>query len=256
MKRILLIGEFNKSMDNLNESLISYFQVQVCPMEVDNVQNLIKIAKPDCIIVCVTDAFEKEQEILSVIANKRIKLPVLMIGKKVDCERYWATYHAPQFDMMFRPIMKNALLDKCNTLLRIQDKEETEVSTEEKPQKHILVVDDNALVLRNVKDMLEPDYKVSVANSGEQALKFIPIKNPDLILLDYEMPYMDGKKTFQKIRQDCTGQEIPVIFLTGVADKEHILDVLQLEPAGYLLKPPALDKLLNAIENVFHKKED
>lgn len=93
-------------------------------------------------------------------------------------------------------------------------------------------------------------HKVFLATSGEQALKCIPKESPDLILLDYEMPEMNGKEVFEKIKADAYSKEIPVIFLTGVADKEHIYAVLQLNPAGYFLKPPNRSKLLEAIEGI------
>lgn len=113
----------------------------------------------------------------------------------------------------------------------------------------ILVVDDSPVTLRGMKAMLDKDYEVSVATSGEQALKSIKKKRPDLVLLDYEMPGLDGRETLEKIREDEEISDIPVIFLTGVADKEHIAAVLKLGPAGYMLKPAEKEKLMGTIEN-------
>lgn len=147
--------------------------------------------------------------------------------------------------------MKEDLLKQYNQNLNLNNLENGQSDCGEEIEdgkKRILVVDDSALVLRNIKAMLEPKYRVFVATSGEQALKFIPEKKPNLILLDYEMPEMNGKETFEKIKADEMSKDIPVIFLTGVDDKEHIFAVLQLNPAGYFLKPPTRSKLLDAIE--------
>lgn len=76
-------------------------------------------------------------------------------------------------------------------------------------------------------------------------------KHPDLILLDYEMPGWDGKRTLEEIRKDEEIMDIPVMFLTGVADKEHIAAVLGMKPEGYLLKPVEQSKLLSMIEEIF-----
>ena len=73
-------------------------------------------------------------------------------------------------------------------------------------------------------------------------------KRPDLILLDYEMPVCDGRQTLEMIRADADLMDIPVIFLTGVSDRAHIEAVLGLKPAGYLLKPPIREKIVEAIE--------
>ena len=84
----------------------------------------------------------------------------------------------------------------------------------------------------------------------EKGLAVAKKKHPDLILLDYEMPGWDGRETLEKIREDEEISDIPVVFLTGMADMEHISAVLKLSPAGYLLKPAEKEKLLGTIEEV------
>lgn len=121
----------------------------------------------------------------------------------------------------------------------------------EERKKRILIVDDSAMSLRSIKATLDPTYEVSVATDGEKGLAMAKKKHPDLILLDYEMPGWDGKKTLEEIRKDEEIMDIPVMFLTGVADKEHIAAVLGMKPEGYLLKPVEQSKLLSMIEEIF-----
>ena len=130
---------------------------------------------------------------------------------------------------------------------------ETSETKETQPAKKklVLVVDDSGLILRNVKSLIETKYQVNVVTSGEKALVSIEKRRPDLILLDYDMPGWDGKMTLEKIRENPNYQDIPVVFLTGVAEKERITSVLHLNPAGYILKPPDKEKLLGIIkENI------
>ena len=122
-------------------------------------------------------------------------------------------------------------------------------------RKQILVVDDNAMLLRNMKYLLEDKYNVSVAASGPQALNSIRRQKPDLILLDYEMPEMNGIETLEAIRSDNTMKDIPVIFLTAVADSDVVTEVAKLKPQGYTLKPPVRSKLLEVIERVLKESE-
>ena len=75
-------------------------------------------------------------------------------------------------------------------------------------------------------------------------------KKPDMIFLDYEMPICDGKMTLEMIRGMEESKDIPVVFLTGVSDKEHIAAVLDLKPAGYLLKPADAERIYSIIEKV------
>lgn len=118
-------------------------------------------------------------------------------------------------------------------------------------KKHILVVDDNPLMLKVIRESLRDRYEVATAINGKIARKYLTSKSVDLILLDYEMPEENGPEVLEKLRQEEATKDIPVIFLTGVKDKAKIQKVLQLKPQGYLLKPIEHDKLIMAIKNQF-----
>lgn len=64
------------------------------------------------------------------------------------------------------------------------------------------------------------------------------------------MPGIDGRKTFEMLREQEEFRDIPVVFLTAVSDKKHILAVLRLNPAGYFLKPLEQEKILKAIGEI------
>lgn len=113
-------------------------------------------------------------------------------------------------------------------------------------KKKIMIIDDSPITLRTAKQLLQDVYDVQMAVSGDYALRMLPKGLPDLILLDYEMPEMNGAETLRKIRHSY-GTGIPVIFLTGVNDRERIKEVLELNIAGYILKPFEKEKLLEAI---------
>ena len=117
-------------------------------------------------------------------------------------------------------------------------------------RKHILVVDDNAMMLKMLKEHLHDAYDVATAASGKVALKFLERKTTDLILLDYEMPEESGPDVLEKLRASELTKDIPVIFLTGVTDTKKVKEVLSLKPQSYLLKPVDRDKLLDTIAKV------
>lgn len=123
-----------------------------------------------------------------------------------------------------------------------------------KPDKKIMLVDDSAIVLRNIKNILEPKYQVFVTTSGRQALSAIPEKEPDLVVLDYKMPELDGGAVFEEMQKDEYMKNIPVIFLTSVSDSKTIQSILKLRPAGYILKPPDQEKVLDTIQKVLKGK--
>lgn len=118
-------------------------------------------------------------------------------------------------------------------------------------RKHILIVDDDKGILKMVKSFLDDKYEVATALSGKVALKFLETKKTDLVLLDYEMPGDRGPDVLEKIRNNPATKDIPVIFLTGVTEREKITEVLAYKPQGYLLNPINMQRLLDAIsENI------
>jgi len=122
-------------------------------------------------------------------------------------------------------------------------------------KKKILVVDDSGAMLRNVKGWLEDRYQVILANSGAMAIKYLALNRPDLVLLDYEMPVVNGKQVLEMIRTETEFSDIPVIFLTGKNDRESITQVMGLKPEGYLLKTMKPEDIVKTIDEFFEKQK-
>lgn len=117
-------------------------------------------------------------------------------------------------------------------------------------RRHVLVVDDDSSMLRMIKDILGERYDVAAAISGKVALKFLESRRTDLILLDYEMPEQSGADVYEKILQNPALRHIPVVFLTGVSDRDRIAAVLAMRPRGYLLKPIDSERLKKTVEEI------
>jgi CheY-like chemotaxis protein len=127
------------------------------------------------------------------------------------------------------------------------------VSESTSSKKNLLLVDDSGFALRTIRGFIGNKYDVRMVTSGLDAISAIHQKKPDLILLDYQMPMFDGKQTMEKIKEVEGAQDIPIVFVTSVNSKEHIKSVLDLKPAGYLLKPVDGDRLMQTIENIIGK---
>lgn len=122
-------------------------------------------------------------------------------------------------------------------------------------KKKVLVVDDSGAMLRNAKGWLEEKYHVILANSGAMAIKYLTMNRPDLVLLDYEMPVVDGKQVLEMIRTETDFADIPVIFLTSKGDKESVMNVMALKPEGYLLKTMSPQEIVKAVDDFFEKRK-
>lgn len=102
----------------------------------------------------------------------------------------------------------------------------------------ILLVDDDVMNLKKAQDILIADkYKVAVAKSGAQALQYLEHNLPDLILLDINMPVMDGFQLMKAIQKVPEYVDIPIIFLTADTDSATETKCLELGAYDFISKP-------------------
>lgn len=121
-------------------------------------------------------------------------------------------------------------------------------------KKKVLVVDDSDFMLKTVEELLEKDYEVTLAKSGLSAIRSITLERPDLILLDYEMPVINGSQVLEMIRAEEDFADIPVIFLTSRVDRESVRKVIELKPEGYLSKSLQPTDVKKEVDHYFEKK--
>ena len=260
MRKALIVGELNPVLMNINQCLINEFETQMCEADLETIKKMRKLLQPDLLVISQQGIDGKEDVlILDMLKEKMPKMPIVFI-ETVTAKNHLSEYERvfPNFVLLKRPIVKSKLINTCYKVIG-EDEKFAEKATKagdkkDAVKKRVMVIDDNPLLLRNMKHLLEKRYQVFIATSGEKALEFIPKKKPDIILLDYEMPGMDGRETFMKIKGNPETRNIPVLFLTGISDKAHIYAALELQPAGYILKPAAEEKLFSQIEQALIEK--
>ena len=120
-----------------------------------------------------------------------------------------------------------------------------------KERKNILVIDDDKEYLKIMKTYLEEVYYVNIVNSGRMAMEFLAKHSPDLILLDYQMPLHNGPAVYNMIKSRQESQNIPIIFMTGFADREIVMECMSYKPTGYMVKPIVKGELLSRLDQIF-----
>lgn len=107
----------------------------------------------------------------------------------------------------------------------------------EEKRKHIVIVDDNPVNLDLAESVLHEEYKLTKLISGKQLLKFLMRVKPDMILLDIQMPEMDGYETLGEISKNVLWKMIPVIFITGQKDTASEREGFRLGAKDFITKP-------------------
>lgn len=132
-------------------------------------------------------------------------------------------------------------------------REESGTEDESGIKAKIIIIDDDPLVLKTIREYLKDEFEVHVARGGEGACSYLEKNRVDLILLDYEMPGEKGDSVLLNIRRIPLSSRTPAVFLTGAADPHTVAEILRLRPQGYLLKPVAREKLIEKIHEVLGK---
>lgn len=122
------------------------------------------------------------------------------------------------------------------------------MSIESKKRDIALVVDDSPETLRLLTDALDgAGMTVMVALDGAAAMRIVDQITPDIVLLDAVMPGIDGFETCRRLKRDAGLANIPVIFMTGLAETEHIVRGLEAGGVDYVTKPIVIEEMLARI---------
>jgi CheY-like chemotaxis protein len=181
----------------------------------------------------INEAIDSERFLLYLLGNKEeLGLALSFIAREKVQESY------------LRPLDVKMLAEQFNMIVDYSAVDDT-------MRKKILIIDDDGAMLRMMKTWLSVKYRVYMASSGKIALTFLAQNPVDLILLDYEMPVMNGPEVLKEIRDNPELKDLPVIFLTAKDDKESVMKVVNLKPEKYLLKSMPKEKLTGAIDDFF-----
>jgi CheY-like chemotaxis protein/chemotaxis signal transduction protein len=119
--------------------------------------------------------------------------------------------------------------------------------------KHILIVDDSPSVRRVVGNMLKQHgWEVQIARDGVEALEMISRETPAAVLLDIEMPRMDGYELIATVRSQEQYRTLPLVILTSRAAAKHQQRAMQLGANAYVVKPYQDDDLLKTLNSLVH----
>lgn len=121
-------------------------------------------------------------------------------------------------------------------------------------KKTILVVDDDPFIATIICEALISDgYKIEKAADGEEALAKIEQLIPDLVIMDYMMPKMDGPQVCRKVKENPKIKHVPIIMVTAVADVKEKVQLLDSGAEDYIVKPFDLEELLARVKVILRR---
>ena len=222
----------------------SGFDAYFCASSIDSISARLKETN---VVIWYLDAVERPKPVVAHFLQDQLSehdKGLILVGEKADTDELARHFSQGIIIGKFaRPLQTDKLIET----LQKNGSEEVAASA----KKSILIVDDDPSYMGVIRDWLRGKYKVSMASSGIQALKWLGANNADLILLDFEMPVTSGPQVLEMLRSEHETASIPVFFLTGRNDKESVMQVVSLKPEHYLLKTIGREKLLQVLDDFF-----
>lgn len=276
--KILITGKATSIIDDFFLKMTESFEIMTTSLRLDDILRHVKYFQPHMFLFCMYN--ESREDYNKMISLKyqldRARVLFGLLGSQTDCSDFERAAVNVADLTLVKPINAATIesrlmnfLSARRPLLDIPDAPQAVPQSEPvnspvntsgfsipaaadagSGRKHILVVDDDIRMLKLLKEHLHADYDVATALNGKLAMKFLETKKTDLILLDYEMPEEKGPDVLAKLRANESTKDVPVIFLTGVTERDKIASALVHKPQGYLLKPIDRNKLMDTITNV------
>ncbi len=176
--------------------------MQVCVDNPEMMKGMLRLNQPNLVIISLIGLEKESGRIFSELKFNYPHTPVICIGTDSEQSHFHEYFREKQFHALKRPVSNAQILAVVSEVLKLTYDEEKETVTDKSSErKCVLLVDDNAMQLRTLNEILKNKYDVQMATSGMKALTLIGKRLPDVIFLDYEMPMCDGKMTLQMIRE-------------------------------------------------------
>lgn len=216
---------------------------------------------PKVVIICMGGESEENIRVYDIMRSAILRgsITTIVVTDDEDEKMFMKYTGLERVYFISRPISLTALYEKLSDIETMMKEEKDgrlsafrEYINENAFRKNsVLVVDDDTEQLIVIKEQLEDFFDVTCVKSGFAAFNFLAKKKADVIILDYLMPEMDGPEVLRKIQFTSDWQDIPVIFLTGMSEKEKVLwTIAELRPQGYIIKPAKKSELVAKIIDV------
>ncbi|MEO5341662.1 MAG: response regulator [Magnetococcus sp. MYC-9] len=230
--KILLVDDSPIDLQFLIELLAVDYEV-LAMTESPAILTTVATFRPDLIVLDIEmpemDGFAVCAGLQDNPGTRRIPIIILTVRDSMEDELRGLSLGA--VDYIVKPFHPDILLARIKNHLELNQL----ITEQQKPK--LLIVDDAPNNIHMLSQILKSDYDISVATDGEKALWVVSANKPDLVLLDIEMPDMDGYEVCARLKANLSTRRIPVIFLTARDTDQDEAKGLQIGAIDYITKP-------------------
>jgi len=200
---------------------------------------LLEKIKPDIILLDINmPGVDGYETIISLKEDERYaKIPVVFLTSNKDKDSVFKGLNLGAVDYVLKPFDTTGLIACIEKRVLESRSEKSEQENEDDGKPRILAVDDMVSSLKAIKTALHNNYKVHTISRPENVIDFLSLKKPDLILLDFLMPILNGFDLIPMIREIPAHKDTPIIMLTSEGTATQIKEAIALGASDFIVKP-------------------
>jgi len=229
-RKIIIVDDLKFSLLTVKDRLKDHYQIYPA-QTVDELYKLLCDIEPELILLDIgmpeIDGFEVIKQLKGDIRYKQI--PVIFLSAKSDRKSIVKGLSLGGIDFIIKPFHDIQLIDCIENHL--------DPSRADAIKPIIMAIDDNPSILRSIKSMMDGEYKVYTLTEPQVIHEALKKVSPDLFLLDYKMPVINGFELVQIIRNLPRHQETPIIFLTSEGTIDNLSIAISLGSTDFIVKP-------------------
>ncbi|MDR3013599.1 MAG: response regulator [Chitinispirillales bacterium] len=245
-KKIIIVDSVEHTLITLKDELAKHYEVSSALSAAKMFESLEHVT-PDSILLSVDmpdiNGYEAIQKLKA--DSRYAHIPVILLSDESGQEHIDKGLELGAADYICKPFSVHELVESIDRQINPDAYKKIEGSA----RKKIIYVDDVNYSLISVKNRLKNRYEIYPAQSASKMFLILERVTPDLILLDIDMPVVNGYETIKLLKTDPRYKSIPVIFLTSKTSKEHVVKAMNLGAAGYVIKPFSDSELTERIEH-------
>jgi len=237
-KKIFYVDDIQYSLVSVKNRLQNFYDVFTAD-SAGKMFEMLENITPDLILMDVNmpdvDGYEA---IKSLKADERFSaIPVIFLTGKSDRESVVKGLSLGAVDYIIKPYTASKLIEIVENNLSSLEQKESSTGDAASNKPVVLIVDDVTSMLRAMQYALHDRYKVYILSKSQDALDFLRTKKPDLILLDYLMPVLNGFDLIRMIRTMPDYEDTPIIIITTEGTMDHVNKAISIGASDFIVKP-------------------